>query len=253
MLSIAFLIPVKVETLLDFNSKIYILINNLYKNINIKYKYNFYLGFDYNDKCLKNKSIFDKFKSNNFSINIVEFNNSIKSGHLTKMWNELFIYSYKTNDYFYQLGDDIIFNDYNFIDKYISVLNDMNDIGVTGLRTTKGNTSIITQSFVSKKHYEIFGYYFPETIINFFCDDWISYVYKKHNLYKPLEKVLINSITSRYNAIHSKDMYKIELKKGIKTLKEYLNYKFQCNLCDFACNKKHYFDNHIKNHHLKNI
>ena len=40
-----------------------------------------------------------------------------------------------------------------------------------------GSRFIQTQSFVSRKHMEIFGFYFPEEIKNWFCDDWMTKVY----------------------------------------------------------------------------
>jgi len=220
MIQIAFLIPVK-TTQLDDNSHIYKLLYNFSKNINIKYKYNFYIGFNYNDKCLNNKDILDIFNNDNLTIQVIEFNNTIKSGHLTKMWNELFEISYNENDYFYQLGDDIIFENYNFLDIYIARLN--NNIGVTGY-LTKNKTNILTQSFVSKTHYLIFGFYFPESIKNWFCDDWISNVYKKFNLYKPLgAKIINNGGCERYSVEGSNKKYLEELKTGSIVLGKYLD------------------------------
>ena len=43
-----------------------------------------------------------------------------------------------------------------------------NNLGVTGYITKNGLSGILTQSFVSKRHYDIFGFYFPESIINWF-------------------------------------------------------------------------------------
>ena len=34
-----------------------------------------------------------------------------------------------------------------------------------------------TQTFVSRKHMEIFGYMFPEEIKNWCCDDWYNMIY----------------------------------------------------------------------------
>tara|TARA_Y100000741_G_scaffold326531_1_gene278641 strand:+ start:361 stop:1086 length:726 start_codon:yes stop_codon:yes gene_type:complete len=221
-MNIAFLIPVKINKL-DLNSKIYNLLNSFFINKVEKYNYNFYLGFNYNDKCLENKKIFNKFNSNNFSVNIKEFNSNIRTGHLTKMWNELFHVSYKDNDYFYQLGDDILMDNYDFLDQYINVLESMDNLGVTGYLTKNGNNEILTQSFVSKKHYEIFGYYFPESIINWCCDNWISDVYKKFNLYKPLDKKITNSSdTERYKITYNEENYRIDLKEGIRILRTYI-------------------------------
>ena len=34
---------------------------------------------------------------------------------------------------------------------------------------------------------ELFGYYFPPEIKNWFCDDWINEVYRKLNAFYPLQ------------------------------------------------------------------
>ena len=40
-----------------------------------------------------------------------------------------------------------------------------------------GDRFIQTQSFVSRKHMEIFGFYFPEEVKNWYCDDWMTFTY----------------------------------------------------------------------------
>ena len=49
----------------------------------------------------------------------------------------------------------------------------------------------MTQSFVSRKHMEIFSVYFPPEIVNWCCDDWINFVYYPKYIY-PL--TLINLV-----------------------------------------------------------
>ncbi|GAI05929.1 unnamed protein product, partial [marine sediment metagenome] len=61
-IEIAFLIPVKVAVL-DKNSMIYKMIQKFYNNINCKYKYNFYLGFNHGDPIFLKTSIFNEFKN----------------------------------------------------------------------------------------------------------------------------------------------------------------------------------------------
>ena len=51
-----------------------------------------------------------------------------------------------------------------------------NDIGICG-PINPPNYRILTQTFVSRKHYEIFKCYFPVQIKNWWCDDWINFVY----------------------------------------------------------------------------
>ena len=140
------------------------------------------------------------------------------------MWNKLFEISYEQNDYFYQLGDDIVFDNYDFLDEYIQELNNINNIGVTGYLTKNGNNSILTQSFVSKKHFQIFGYYFPEIIKNWFCDNWISDVYRKFQLYKPLKCTIRNNGgPERYKITYDEKIVADEIKKGISMLEKYIS------------------------------
>jgi hypothetical protein len=35
---------------------------------------------------------------------------------------------------------------------------------------------------------DTFGYYFPEELVNWYCDDWINEVYKERKLFFPLVK-----------------------------------------------------------------
>jgi hypothetical protein len=55
-----------------------------------------------------------------------------------------------------------------------------------------GGKFILTQTFVSRKHMDIFGFYFPEEIKNWFCDDWITNVYISKNKYWPIRKRILN-------------------------------------------------------------
>lgn len=222
MLRIGFLVPVKAPNI-SIHSHIYELLNHFSDNINKKYIYNFYIGFNNNDKCLKETDILNRFNNEYLKIHIIEFEQNIAPGHVTKMWNKLFEISYVENDYFYQLGDDIVFDNYDFLDEYINELNKINNIGVTGYLTKNGNNGILTQSFVSKKHFQIFGYYFPETIKNWYCDNWISDVYRKFQLYKPLKYLIRNNGgAERYKITNDIKVANDETQIGICTLKSYL-------------------------------
>ena len=155
---------------------------------NKEYNYKFYIGIDKNDRIFDKKDQqeeifkFNKvFKNIDFEF-IVYDNNEIPKGHHTKMWNILFKKAYNDNfDYFYQCGDDIVFKTQNWIKDSIEMLKSKNNIGLTG--PINNNNRILTQSFVSRKHMEIFGWYFPEEIKNWCCDDWYNMVYHPKYLY----------------------------------------------------------------------
>jgi len=145
-----------------------------------EHTYHFYIGVD-NDDILFNNVAEQEFLKNfnrifkNVHIHFITF--TIKKGYLTKMWNELFNQAYKDGcDYFYQCGDDINFCTKGWVNDSIIALQKNNNIGLTG--PINNNPQILTQAFVSRKHMEIFGYFFPENIFNWGCDDWYNFVYK---------------------------------------------------------------------------
>ena len=110
----------------------------------------------------------------------------IQKGHLTVMWNRLFEKAYDDNcDYFYQTGDDILFKMTGWVNDCIGTLEENNDVGLTG--PINNNSRILTQAMVSRKHMEIFGWFFPEEIQNWCCDDWYNWVYQPDYFY-PLKK-----------------------------------------------------------------
>ena len=93
------------------------------------------------------------------------------------MWNILFQKAFDDgNDYFFQCGDDINFKTNNWVTSCIEVMAKHNDVGITG--PINNNFRILTQCMVSRRHMEIFGFFFPEEIKNWCCDDWYNLVYQ---------------------------------------------------------------------------
>jgi len=154
-----------------------------------EHSYVFYIGIDRGDRIYDSESTkteAQRFMSimKNTSIEFI-YMDDVKKGHLTRMWNILFKKAYDDGcDYFFQCGDDIYFKTKGWVNDSISVLKSHKTIGMTG--PINNNPRILTQSFVSRMHMEILGYYFPEEIINWFCDDWINEVYKNINHFFPL-------------------------------------------------------------------
>ena len=109
-----------------------------------------------------------------------------------------------------------------------------NNIGITGYYQKNDSIyPLLTQTFVSKKHMDIFGFYFPEQLKNWYCDDWINQVYKKTGrLFPILDSNIINkqtNQTARYT-IPELQITRVNLKKvcnylvnqNIQVLKKYL-------------------------------
>lgn len=171
--------------------------------------YKFYIGIDRNDAILDTpefKLDVETLLSSYHNIHIyVEYlyMDGINKGHLTVMWNRLFYRALADGcDYFYQCGDDIDYKTTGWITDSINQLALHDGIGMTG--PINNNPNILTQSFVSRKHHDLFGYYFPEEIENWYCDDWINKVYLGINRCFPLKHHLCNNIGGdvRYNIKH---------------------------------------------------
>jgi len=154
-----------------------------------QHHYTFYIGVDNDDRVFSmpaNRQLVYQLKADypKTSYKFISMAGAEK-GHLTKMWNILFRYAYDQGcDYFFQCGDDINFKSKYWVDDAICVLEKNNNVGVTApicVAEKLQQPKILTQSFVSRKHMEIFGWYFPESIVNWFCDNWINDVYTPNN------------------------------------------------------------------------
>ena len=51
------------------------------------------------------------------------------------------------------------------------------NVGVTGPHCPQGNGRILTHDMTHRTHLEIFEYYYPHALDNYFVDDWITIVY----------------------------------------------------------------------------
>ena len=163
--------------------------------------YTLYLVVDDDDKLWSKQEIKEQLSRfigimKNISIQFIS-TNGIPKGWVTHMWNRAFKYAYDDGcDYFFQSGDDIQFLNEKWVSNSIEHLLKNNNIGMTGpldLGRIKGgskesqpggNRFIQTQTFVSRNHYDIFGFYFPLEIKNWFCDDWITKVYYPKYFYQ---------------------------------------------------------------------
>jgi len=190
-----------------------------------EHTYRFYIGIDRSDRIYDKDAIkqyFTRFASilSNVSIEFI-YMDDIAKGHLTVMWNRLFEKAYADGyDYFLQCGDDIAFETRGWVNDCIQTLLKSNGVGMTG--PMNNNSRILTQSFVSRKHMELFGYYFPPEIINWCCDDWINIVYQKMNAFYPLVKHICINVGGTPRYIVANDMAKqMRLSKTIVELREH--------------------------------
>ena len=200
-----------------------------------EHNYTIYLGLDDDDKFYQKLEIqaeIQKFISvmKNTKINIYSLDSSYK-GDPAGIWTSLFKLAYNHNDYFVQCGSDIYFLDKNWIDVSIDKLKQNNNLGIVGL-VDEGrlefnkNDKLLTQSVVSKTHFDIFSFYFPKELPNWSSDDFLTDIYDKENL--------VYRIPHRFYNLGGAERYVID-----KKYKENYNFcmnKYKSKIKDYLIN-----------------
>ncbi len=193
------------------------------------HQYTIYYGIDDDDKIYnklqtKKKLINSKLYDKIHKIKIYNMTSEAgEKGNVVKIWNELFEKAYDdNNDYFIQMGDDILFHNKNWINPCLEILQSKMNIGVCAPLDIN-NPRILTQSIVSRKHMEIFGYYFNPKIKNWGCDDWITGVYSKLFAEQTQQKIQNKGGNPRYNPDNNRELWDKLIKKDKFKLKDYIN------------------------------
>ena len=202
-----------------------------------KYEYKIYIGIDNHDRIFDNEEEQNeilKFSKvfKNVKIEFINYDNDkVPKGHHTIMWNILFKKAYDDNyDYFVQIGSDIYFQDKDWINACIDLLKQNYDIGVVGMtdmgrKKYNPNDTLLTQSFVSRKHMDIFGFYYPHEFKNWFIDDWISEIYDKSNKKFIIPHRIYNcGGPPRYNVYGDRSLCDKMLIKYKDNIKKYINF-----------------------------
>jgi hypothetical protein len=171
-----------------------------------KYTYTFFIGFDHDDLFyIQNQEVLKRITPNLYSLTNCQHAPAFA-------WNKLSEIAFKDKtkyDYFFQIGDDVQLLTKKWTSHFIEKLNKHDNIGIVGPcndrnyygRINSGKKFVIENSFVSRKHLEIFGSFFNPTIKNWFCDDWITRIYDPFFCEIQLEFKCINSVMDRYSII----------------------------------------------------
>ena len=192
------------------------------------YEYQFYLGYDDDDIFyIDNHENLEKLGYKVFKLSGCQNAPAFA-------WNKLFEIAYNEGyDYFYQMGDDTIFQSKGWTEKFIEKLRENNDVGVVGpcdpinhlRRVQLGRRIILEISFVSRKHYEIQQTYFHPQIKNWFCDDWISETYRNNGFYIFPDITFTNANRyERYEISHC-ERFDEFVKEGVDNILKYLEPK----------------------------
>lgn len=169
------------------------------------YKFSFYIGYDSTDDfyCQHVQDL-PELIDNDLTINIVKLNDCEHKP--AKAWNILFKSAIIDEcDYYYQIGDDVQI-ECPWTNIFVNLLQENNNVGVVGGchlmnyrgRVASGAPPVIENAFVHKKHYHIFETFFDERIDNWYCDDWITEVYKPNNSVHINDIFVKNLVMDRY-------------------------------------------------------
>jgi len=227
MINIAILVPVCSRGQNYNNLSSVPFINYLYPSFirhRENYNYTFYIGYDSTDEFYKNNINKLSEICKDIDINIIELNNCEHKP--AKAWNILFKTAIEDCDYFYQIGDDVDIQD-NWTSVFVDLLKGNNNIGVVGAchldnyrqRINAGKPAVIENAFVHKTHYQIFGTFFDERIDNWFCDNWITEIYKPKYSIHNVELFVKNMVVDgRYNIANIQGDIKRYIEEGKKIL-----------------------------------
>lgn len=104
------------------------------------------------------------------------------------------------SDYLYQTGDDVELQTKGWADAFISALESTGNVGVAAPRDL-GYYGLYTQSFVHRTHLDIMGEYYDSVFKSWYCDDFITGVYKPiYNHYLEDYHIKNTGGPQRYNA-----------------------------------------------------
>lgn len=146
-----------------------------------RFDFSLYIGYDHGDPLLDGeKSEFEAaFNAAAADRPIhVKYSKLPASKWLSWIWNVLFVAAMKDQcDYFYQVNDDITMEGTGWVTHFTTSLEQNNGIGVAGHSDDRWKCGLLTQAFVSRRHYQIFGYFFPLEIRDWYTDNWISVIY----------------------------------------------------------------------------
>jgi hypothetical protein len=208
------------------DSYLYKTINSIKDTCIVNFKIKIFVGVDSDDIFYNNESNINFLLNQGIQIKFIKID--VEKGHVTKIWNKLAKICYKKKyDYIYGCGDDILFNENGWLIECINKLRQHKNIGLTGPKSINGNTRILTQCFVHRKHFKIFGFFYPDEIKNWYCDDWINEVYKSKT-YRLSNNYFCENLS---NNVENNDRYKIIkcpqlkdklVKRDRKILKSYL-------------------------------
>ena len=151
-----------------------------------RFKIVVFVGFDHGDEFFDDESTRDKLRDEMIEILpnkvTVIFLRLKPIGRVAMTWNMIFHLARRHVhfDFFYQVNDDLTIWTRGWLTRFSKELDKTNGIGVVGPSDSFNgfSCSLLTQSFVSDKHFQIFlGNLYPLVFRDWKSDRWLSFVY----------------------------------------------------------------------------
>lgn len=148
------------------------------------------------------------------TLETVKVNNSLKKPG--PVFLEMARQAYNSGaDYFYRVNDDTEMKD-SWPALFVHSLQSLGKpFGAVGPKCNQGNQKILTHDFTSRLHMEIFEMnYYPPQLVDWWMDDWISYVYGKRRTFKAQNVHVIHHTGAhgqRYEVDHSNEALLVNL------------------------------------------
>ncbi|XP_053379666.1 uncharacterized protein LOC123526291 [Mercenaria mercenaria] len=201
---------------------------SVYKTLEAQYIYRIYIGIDEGDflQTVQDKivSMFD------CAIPVI-----VRGKNYVKSVNTIADRAYKDGmEYLVRINDDTLFNTSNWTTLGISTLKGYypENIGVVGPTCNEGNTFILTHDMVHRKHLEIFDFYYPPYLENWWTDDWITRVYEPYKSTKLRSWVVKHVVfQTRYVVDNEREKWSKQLiEYDKKRLQKYIGLSCSCAL-----------------------
>eukprot|EP00960_Hanusia_phi_P002190 62823-Hanusia_phi.AAC.1 len=150
---------------------------SLLATVEKQFEYKVYIGIDEGDKLSHHTQNLKRWSRGNVQVIPCIFSNL---SSYTSMVNSIARLAHSSGSmYLVRINDDTQFVTSNWTHIGIAALSNLKppNIGVVGPTCKQGNTAILTHDMVHRLHFDIFDFYYPGSLANWWSDDWITKLY----------------------------------------------------------------------------
>ena len=192
-----------------------------------------YIGYDTDDPIYSRfeerqivSAVFSKFR-----IKWVEMNPPVGQGNVVAVWNKLGEHALANgHEYLMVLGDDIVVpKDPAWLKVFLKDLKRNNNFGWSA--GWSNNDAIATQFLIHKTLIDIFGFIFPPSLRNYFCDDFLNNIYpSKYKNWRKNYHLLNTGGEPRYTPLNDKVLCDMLVKRHTSQIARFLNQMNMINI-----------------------